>query len=327
MFPSKISLSYLNTPITKLESISKVLNKNIFIKHDEMTGMELSGNKIRKLEYSLKEAVDFGANVIITCGAIQSNHARATVVASRKLGLDVHLVLRGEEPEQYLGNLLINKIMGAKISFLDNQSFLKHQEYMNSLKSQYELSGKKAYIIPIGASNGIGNFGYYNAYQEILKQEEEMNIEFDTIVCTVGSAGTYSGLYLGNHFNGYKKNIIGYSVGGSSSYFKERSIEILNESFSIIENNGSQSFVLEDHFIINDKYQGDGYAQTSTEDIKFIEHIAQTEGIIFDPVYTGKAFKGLYSQIEKNELQDSTNILFIHTGGFFGIESFEKWFR
>lgn len=327
MFPDKLNLSYLNTPISKLENISKVLNKNIFIKHDEMTGIELSGNKIRKLEYSLNEAIASGSDVIITCGAIQSNHARATAVASKKLGLEVHLVLRGKEPEQYLGNLLIDKIIGAQISFLNDQEFSEHQEYMNSLKNHYETLGKKAYIIPIGASNGIGNFGYYNAYQEILKQEIEMNIEFDTIVCTVGSAGTYSGLYLGNHFNNYKKKIIGYSVGGTSDYFKSRSIEILKESFSIIGNHGNYNHQLEDHFVINDKYQGDGYAQTSLENIKFIKYIAQTEGIILDPVYTGKAFFGLYSQIVKNELQDSQNILFIHTGGFFGLEAFEKWFR
>jgi len=328
MFPNKIDLAQKNTPIEKLESLSKSVGKNIYVKRDDFTGIELSGNKVRKLEYALSEAIDLGADVIITCGAIQSNHARATAVAARKLGLKVHLVLRGETPEHFSGNLLLNKILGAEITYLTAEEFANHNSVMNQIKAHYENEGLKSYIIPIGASNGIGNFGYYNVYQEILHQEVVLNTTFDAIVCTVGSGGTYSGLYLGNHFNAYRKKLIGYSVGGSSASFVEQSKKILSESNEILSrlSGGTTETFMDAHTIIDD-YQGDGYAKTSVEDIEFIKYIAETEGLILDPVYTGKAFRGLLTQIKEGHYDDCTNILFIHTGGIFGLEAFEHWFK
>ena len=328
MFPNRIELAQKNTPIEKLERLSKSVGKNIFIKRDDLTGIELSGNKVRKLEYALGEAMHLDADVIITCGAIQSNHARATAVAARKLGLKIHLVLRGEEPEHISGNLLLNRILGAEITFLSAEAFSNHQAVMDSIKADYAKVGLRAYIIPIGASNGIGNFGYYNAYQEILHQEVEMNTTFDAIVCTVGSGGTYSGLFLGNHFNAYRKKLVGYSVGGSSASFIEQSKKILsdsNEILSHLSEGGLETFA-DAHTIIDD-YQGSGYAQTSIEDIAFIKYVAEQEGLILDPVYTGKAFKGMMTQIKEGLYDDCTNILFIHTGGIFGLEAFESWFK
>lgn len=326
--PPKLKLSQGHTPIYCLEKISEKLGKNIYIKRDDFTGIEVSGNKIRKLEYVLAEALSEGVKTIITCGAIQSNHARATVAACRKLGLDIHLVLRGDEPETFSGNLLIDRIMGAKVTYLSQEAFSNHFDVMNELKKQYDDSGKKAYIIPIGASNGIGNFGYFNAYNEILVQEREMGISFDTITCTIGSAGTYSGLLLGNYYNNNRKKIIGYSVGGSASYFEERSKNIIDESITILNklgNNLDQSDVTM-QFDIRDEYQGAGYAITNQEDIDFIKEVARMEGLILDPVYTGKCFKGLYTDIISGRLNDVNNLLFIHTGGLFGLEAFSKWF-
>lgn len=328
MFPNKIELAQKNTPIEKLERLSKSIGKNLYIKRDDFTGIELSGNKVRKLEYALCEAKNQSADVIITCGAIQSNHARATAVAARKLGLKVHLVLRGDEPEHYSGNLLLDKILGAEITYLTGEAFSGHLSIMEDIKLNYEKNGLKAYIIPIGASNGIGNFGYYNAYQEILHQEVEMETTFDAIVCTVGSGGTYSGLFLGNHFNAYRKQLIGYSVGGSSAYFIEQSKKILSESNEILSRLSGRTFetFLDNHTIIDD-FQGSGYAQTSIEDIDLIKYVAEQEGLILDPVYTGKAFRGMLTQIKEGRFDDCNNILFIHTGGIFGLEAFERWFK
>jgi D-cysteine desulfhydrase len=199
---------------------------------------------------------------------------------------------------------------------------------MEAIKANYEEAGLKAYIIPIGASNGIGNFGYYNAYQEILHQEVEMNTNFDAIVCTVGSGGTYSGLFLGNHFNAYRKKLIGYSVGGSSASFIEQSKKILSDSNDLLSrlSEGRYETFADSHTIVDD-FQGGGYAQTSIEDIDFIKYVAELEGLILDPVYTGKAFKGMMTQIKEGMYDDCTNILFIHTGGIFGLEAFEGWFK
>lgn len=328
ILPVKLKLSQGHTPIYCLEKISKKLGKNIYIKRDDFTGIEVSGNKIRKLEYALAEALAEGAKTIITCGALQSNHARATVAACRKLGLDIHLVLRGDEPETFSGNLLIDRIMGAKVTYLSHEAFVNHTELMLELKRQYDDLGNKAYIIPVGASNGIGNFGYFNAYNEILDQEREMGISFDTIICTVGSAGTYSGLMLGNYYNNNRKKILGYSVGGSKSYFEGQARKIIDESILILNKLGNhiEHADVTMQFDIHDEYQGAGYAITSQEDIDFIKEIALMEGLILDPVYTGKCFKGLYSDVISGRLDDASNILFIHTGGLLGLEAFSKWF-
>ena len=327
ILPGHLSLAYRNTPIEKLEKLSNHVGKNIYIKRDDMTGIELSGNKVRKLEYVLKEAVDQGAEIIITCGAIQSNHARATVVACRKLGLDVHLVLRGEQPQLKVGNYLIDQIMGAKTTFLSASEFVNHLKIMESLRLEYESHGIKAYVIPVGASNGIGNFGYFNAYQEILTQENEMDINFDAIACTVGSGGTYSGLCLGNMFNSDTKKILGYSVGGSTEHFIKQSDIIIEESFELLRKFGNtlEPFLPYKH-LINDTYQGEGYAITNEEHINFIKWVAKLEGVLLDPVYTGKCFFGLIEDIKSKKFEDLNTILFIHTGGLFGIEPYEKWF-
>ena len=325
--PSYLSLAYRNTPITKMEKISKHVGKAIYIKRDDMTGIELSGNKVRKLEYALKEAMDLGATMIITCGAVQSNHARATVVACRKLGLDVHLVLRGSRPDVMTGNFLIDQIMGAKLTFVAAAEFANHLDIMQSLRREYESQGIKAYVIPVGASNGIGNFGYYNAYQEMITQESEMGVEFDAIACTVGSGGTYSGLCLGNMFSPKPKKVLGYSVGGKSEYFIRQSDLIIEESLQILKKLGNNIDTGNTYkHLINDAYQGEGYGMTNQEQIDFIKWVANMEGILLDPVYTGKCFYGLIEDVKAGKLNDVESILFIHTGGVFGIEPYEKWF-
>ncbi len=186
--PQKLDLAFLPTPIRKLTRLSTELNKNIFIKRDDLTGVEFSGNKIRKLEYSVFQAINQNAKVLITCGGIQSNHARATAAVAAKLGLKSHLVLNGNSNTPPKGNHLLDLLLDAKITFLDDETFhSKLDSIMNEVKNEYEKKGIKAYIIPLGASNAIGNFGYYNCLNEIVAYEKKNNINFDTIVCTVGS--------------------------------------------------------------------------------------------------------------------------------------------
>jgi D-cysteine desulfhydrase len=327
MIPKKISIANTPTPIHKMDRLSEELKKNIYIKRDDFTGMEWSGNKIRKLEFAVKEALDQKCSVLITCGGTQSNHARATVAFARKLGLKVHLVLRGNAPDSLEGNMLLNELMGTAITWLDFEAFKYHEEVMKELGLKYAGEGKKAYIIPIGASNGIGNFGYYDCFNEILKQESDMNIHFDTIVCTVGSGGTYSGLMLGQLLNKTDHSIIGFNISNTSEYFKGVISEILSDSLDLIDEKSIKSQYSRDDIFIIDGYAGDGYAISRNEELEFILEIAQTEGIIFDPVYTGKAFRGLVDQIKRGNFEKSENILFIHTGGIFGAFSFENQIR
>lgn len=322
--PSRLSVANTPTPIQKLTHISQLLNKNIYIKRDDFTGNEWSGNKIRKLEYAMNEAIQQGASTVITCGGLQSNHARATTAIANHLGLKAHLVLRGTKQEHPKGNLLLNEIMGAQITYLEPEIFnTEYLNYMEKLKSDYEQNGIKAYIIPMGASNGIGNFGYYNCFQEIKAQEKDQSIQYDTIVTAVGSGGTYGGLFLGNLLDDNSKKIIGFNISSTPDYFRSEIAKIVRESFTIMDY--KVPFDVENIQIIGG-YEGIGYALTQPFELEFIKKIASLEGLILDPVYTGKAFRGLYSEIEKGTFENSQNILFIHTGGLSGLHSFNTQF-
>lgn len=316
--PERISLANLPTPIEKLNRLSNVLGgPEIFIKRDDQTGTELSGNKVRKLEYSLKEALDEGCDYLITCGGIQSNHCRATAAAAVKLGMKSCLVLRGEDTDQPEGNLLIDRLLGADIVFITAEEYInKRAEIMEGIKKELSKKGFKPYIIPEGASNGIGGFGYYTAMEEIIEQERNLGISFDCIVLAVGSGGTYSGLWLANKLHNHSADIYGINVGGDAEYFKTRIPEILKDSMKYM---GINMPVPTEEINIIDGYVGRGYALSRPEELRFIRDLSRLEGIILDPVYTGKAMYGLTEEIKKGTFSKYKNILFIHTGGLFGL--------
>lgn len=316
--PERISLANLPTPIEKLNRLSNVLGgPEIFIKRDDQTGTELSGNKVRKLEYSLKEALDEGCDYLITCGGIQSNHCRATAAAAVKLGMKSCLVLRGEDTDQPEGNLLIDRLLGADIVFITAEEYInKRAEIMEGIKKELSKKGFKPYIIPEGASNGIGGFGYYTAMEEIIEQERNLGISFDCIVLAVGSGGTYSGLWLANKLHNHSADIYGINVGGDAEYFKTRIPEILKDSMKYM---GINMPVPTEEINIIDGYVGRGYALSRPEELRFIRDLSRLEGIILDPVYTGKTMYGLTEEIKKGTFNKYKNILFIHTGGLFGL--------
>lgn len=230
--PEKVELAFLPTPIYKLEKLSKQFQKNIYIKRDDLTGIETSGNKIRKLEYSLREAFEQGCDLVITCGGMQSNHARATAYAAAKLSMKSCLLLRGNgSSEPVEGNYFLDRLVGADIVIKEPEIFNRDKDkIMLKLKTAYEAKGYKPYIIPMGASNGIGTLGYVEAFTEILKQEEAMKVEFDTIINAVGSGGTYAGLYIGNELNRTKKQIIGFNVCDDKEYFIKEITKIIKEA-------------------------------------------------------------------------------------------------
>lgn len=320
MITKKLRLGNFPTKIERLEKLSTMLKENIYIKRDDQTGTEISGNKIRKLEYSINEALNNDCDTLITCGGIQSNHARATVSAGIKLGLKSVLVLRSDEKPEMEGNYLIDKIMGADVRIISSEDYReRRQEIMEDIVKELELKGRKGYIIPEGASNGIGTFGYMACFKEILEQEKELGITFDTIVATVGSGGTFAGLYLGNKLTNSGKKIVGINICDTAEYFKDRVKSILEEVKTYIPDTKFE--IEKDDMCIIDGYVGDGYALSRAEELEFICDFAEAEGIILDPVYTGKAMRGLYSEIKKGTFKESKNILFIHTGGLFGLFS------
>ena len=320
MIAKKLRLGNFPTRIERLEKFSTIVKEHVYIKRDDQTGTEFSGNKIRKLEYSINEAINNECDTLITCGGIQSNHARATAAAGIKLGLKSVLVLRSDEKPELEGNYLIDKIMGADVRIISSEDYReRRQEIMENILKELEAKGRKGYIIPEGASNGVGTFGYLACFKEILEQEKEHGIVFDTIVTAVGSGGTFAGLYLGNKLTNSGKKIVGINVCDTAEYFKERVSEILKEVKTYIPD--TEFEISKDDMCIIDGYVGDGYAVSRTEELDFICDFAEAEGIILDPVYTGKAMRGLYTEIKKGTFKDSKNILFIHTGGLFGLFS------
>ena len=322
----KLSLANFPTKIEKLEKISNESGVNIYIKRDDQTGSEISGNKIRKLEYSIYEALENGCDTLITCGGIQSNHARATAAAGIKLGMRAILVLRSDETPEMEGNYFLDKVIGADVRIISSDDYRERRmEIMQKIKAESDAEGHKAYIIPEGASNGIESLGYYSAMKEIKEQEKELGIKFDRIVAAVGSGGTYAGLCMGNaeFFNGEKK-ITGFIVCDDAEFFKKKSEEIIEEAQKYLD----KSIIIKaEEMDIIDGYVGIGYAQSRDEELEFIQKTAKKEGVIFDPVYTGKAMYGMMNELEKGTFKKGENVLFIHTGGLFGIFSKRNQFK
>lgn len=307
MLQNKLNVANLKTPIHKLEQLSETLGKNIYIKRDDYTGTEISGNKVRKLEYTLQYVLDNGYDTVITTGAITSNHARATAALCAQFNITCHLVLRGNLAE-FEGNLFLDAMLGAHIHIIEPSA--SREEAMEALQTELEKQGKRTFAITTGASDWIGSHGYINAFNEIVEQETDMDVQFDSINLAVGSGGTYAGLWYGNIIHDLNKNITGFAVTQSAYEFKTKIIDILTHL--------DDSIASFDTISINDDYIGLGYGQATDEELQFYIDIAQQEGIILDPTYTGKAFRGLVEEIKAGSYDNQNNILFIHTGGLQG---------
>jgi D-cysteine desulfhydrase len=324
--PSRLSIANLPTRIEKLDRLSQELGgPAIYIKRDDQTGMEFSGNKVRKLEYTVREALDQGCNYLITCGGIQSNHCRATAAVAARLGLKSGLLLRGNSDSLPEGNLFLDKMLGADIVFTTPENYsLRRQELMLEMKKLKEKEGYKPYIIPEGASNGIGAFGYYTALEEIALQEQELGINFDAIVIAVGSGGTYAGLLLAKKLLNHPAALYGINVGADKTFFENCIEAIFHESTAYL---GKSIPLNKSEINIIDGYVGRGYGLSTEEELKFISHLSCVEGLILDNVYTGKAMYGLVNEIKKGKFNHFRNVLFIHTGGMFELFSQMRFFN
>jgi len=322
----RTNLGIFPTPLQELSALGAYLGgPRIFIKRDDLDGLGLGGNKLRKLEYAMAEAMKEKATAVITTGAVQSNHCRLVVAAANKLGLKTHLVLVGEEPPMATGNLLLDKILGAA----EIQYVAKPDAYENvkggsdpvdrkvqEIKERLISQGEKPYYIPNGCSPIHGALGYANCVRETVDQLHKLNLAPDYFVTACGSASTQGGLILGSKlYCGEMAQVIGISVSRSRYQLIPKIEEALREAtaFLGLRCNTTQKVV------VYDAYIGEGYGLPTRAMKETVELVARKEGIILDPAYTGKAMAGLIDLVQKGEFQKQEVVVFVHTGGIPGL--------
>ena len=285
--PNKLHLGQFPTPMHHLDNMSRALGRSIYIKRDDMTGVSTGGNKVRKLEYLLYDAKEKGADYVLTTGGAQSNHAMLTAACCNKIGIKAILVLKQRGVQGRVGNLLINELLGADVRFVDSDSYDDVYKEMDRIADELRAAGHKPYLVPVGGSVPLGTVGYVDCAREIFAEALEQDIKIDRIVSTAGSGGTLAGLVLGAMLYGDGCKVTGVAV--CDDPFEEITAELVNGAAEIL---GADVHV-EPKDIDILRYYGAGYAKPSKEGLEAITLMAQEEGLILDPVYTGKAFAGL----------------------------------
>jgi len=312
--PPKLDLARLPTPLQPLDRLSEALGgPRIWIKRDDLTEGAGAGNKIRKLEFVLAEALNLGTTALVTSGGLQSNHCRATALFAAQLGLQCHLILRGSEAKTANGNLLLNQLLGAKIDYVSDQAFEGLDALYERKAAQLKASGERPYLIPIGASDELGLWGYIQAAKELATDFASAQIKPSCIVTAVGSGGTYAGLLVGQALYKLALPVIGICVSRNARFF-ERKAAIDTARWQ----KRFQSTLDPEPGRLRDDFIGDGYGIAAPEVYRLIAWLAQLEGIILDPVYTAKAFQGLIQMIQQGDIH-GTDVVFLHTGGVFGL--------
>lgn len=311
-------LAFLPTPLEETPRLAaKIGLSKLFFKRDDLTGLACGGNKARKLEYDFAEIISGEYDVVITAGGIQSNHARMTAAASRKLGLDVKLVLGGPDFDLYKGNILLDAMFGAEIRYLvDDDANDRLTSAMEQWAAELTLKGHKPFVLPIGGSSGLGSLGYVQAMKELSNQIGSSPLQ---IILAVGSCGTYAGTILGSKIFLPQARIIGISVSRTSEAIKRRTKEIIQESASLLDHTIVENDL---SFECYDDYCGE-YGISTKEGQQAIQDCAQLEGILLDPIYTGKVLAGLIDLVDKKIIDKNIPVVFIHTGGLPIIFSFE----
>lgn len=308
----RLRLAQLPTPLQGAPRLSERLGVRILIKRDDQTGLALGGNKARKLEFLIADALAKNADSIVTTGGSQSNHARITAAACRVAGLDCHLVLdRGVHPEPQ-GNLLLDRLLGAHVHFVDTQDPAEAVAGMETVAGELRSQGHMPYIIPRGGSVPAGATGYANFVPELLRQLEAMAIDPSWLYIATGSTGTHSGILAGLTAAGNPFGVQGISVSRDQRQQEEKVLSLANQTLQHLD---LPPATKPEHVRVDDRYVGPGYGHPTEETMEALEVTALDEGIILDPVYTGKAMAGLIGHARERTLGSDDTVVFVHTGG------------
>ena len=319
----RLDLGFFPTPIEALPRLGRSLGVDLCIKRDDYCGFGGGGNKVRKLEFLMAEAVDAGVEVVITTGGHQSNHARMVAAAACKLGMRAILVLRGHPPAEYQGNLLLDRLFGAELEFLDPVAYFdlidgRMQAHADAAADR----GQTARIIPLGGANALGALGYVRAVEEMAAQLRQAGTPPpDVIVAPVGSGGTLAGLHVGcrQHWPGTRP--VGISVSRDRAWFQDRVSKMAGDCAALM---GLDETWRAEDIWIEDGHVGPGYGQPSAGGNAAIHQAARSEGLLLDPVYTGKAMDGLFHLCRSGDIGAGSRVLFLHCGGSPALYPFAK---
>lgn len=318
--PPRVSLACLPTPIVRLERLSARFGVEIFVKRDDLTGLLESGNKVRKLEFLVGEALAQGADTLITCGTLQSNCCRAVAAVAARLGLKAILALRGDRPQTYDGNLLLGKLLGADVVYCTPEEFGQIEGVFARLSADVRRRRGRPYVIPESGATELGALGYLECAREISRQVAEGAPAFDTLVITAFSGGSQAGLLMGKQVAGFSAEVVGIPIADPAAHVRgyvETTIRKAAARFGLRVEPPKTIHLL-------DGYQGQGRGAVRKEELAALVQLAREEGILLDPVYTGKAFAGFLDHLARDPKQFGSRVCFLHTGGLFSLFPFRE---
>jgi D-cysteine desulfhydrase len=306
----RIALGFFPTPLEEMPRLTQVLGgPRLFIKRDDQTGLATGGNKTRKLEFAVAEAMRQGADTLITVGGVQSNHCRQTAAAAARCGVRCIVVLRGHAPAAWNGNVLLDHLLGAQLVFSGSRT---REQVAEEVAREQQAAGRHPVIIPVGASNEVGAVGFVAAMEELDSQLAERRLHVDRVVFASSSFGTQAGLCVGAKAVGFRGQIAAIAI---DSHCKELQKGVAEIAAPTIRRLGLNLALAPDEVIAYDGYLGTGYAIMGEPEREAISLVARTEGILLDPVYTGRAMAGLIDLVRNGEFGKDETIVFWHTGG------------
>ncbi len=314
-FP-RLHNSLVPTPVHRLDYLSDEYGVNVYCKRDDLTGFGFGGNKTRKLDFLLADALGQGCDTLIAIGANQSNFCRVAASYGVSGGMEVHLVLGGKQPENPTGNLRVDHLLGVACHHVDSSDWDNWACEAEKLEKTLTAQGKKVYRMPVGGSTPRGALGYVDAFSEIIADQSRLGVEFDAVIHASSSAGTQAGLIVGQVISGWKGQIIGVSVANPQAELRRDVLDLARATAA-----ETNAVVDPSSIVIDDGYIGEGYAARTAGCQEAVAMFARRFGIFLDYVYTGKAAAALIDYLRRGRFDRGTNVLFIHTGG--NIELFE----
>ena len=315
----KVSFLHLPTPLEYLPGVSEDLGVQFYIKRDDLTNLGVGGNKLRKLEYLLKDAQEHGATMLLTLGGAQTNHGRLTAAVAAKYGMKCAIVCVDDYPGELSANLLLDRLFGAEVILKHNDGRPEEVQFAETaakVKARYEAQGETVYEIPVGGSNVEGILGYYECAMELTKQAHEMGLDDATVYDAVGSIGTYMGLYCGLKNEGSPLGLVGIAI---SPFLEAKEARIMEYFREVKKTYGLHIDARREDFHIEKDYTRGAYNNPCKEVRDAVRYMAGREGIILDPCYTGKAFAGILDMVREGKIAKGSKLIFLHTGGLPGI--------